>query len=270
MPIDVRTYGDDGPPVFVLHGGPGAPGHMAPVARALSDRFRVFEPLQRRADDRPLTVARHVADLHEAIHLHSPGTRPALVGASWGAMLAMAYAAAHPESAGPVVLIGSGTYETRARARLLEILAERITPAVQEQLDRTAREHADPDEALRAQGRLYSTIYNVDPLDTDDENLPLDARGHHETDADWARLRESGVYPAAFASITSPVLMLHGAYDPHPGALIRDSLLPFVPQLEYHEWPNAGHDLWLELSVRDDFFAVLGDWLTLHLPAAAV
>ena len=28
-----------GPEVVVLHGGPGAPGHMAPVAKALADSF---------------------------------------------------------------------------------------------------------------------------------------------------------------------------------------------------------------------------------------
>lgn len=264
MPITVRTYGNAGPPVFVLHGGPGAQGSVAPVARALAGDFTVFEPLQRRAGHEPLTVARHIADLHEVIRLHAPGARPALVGASWGAMLAMAYAAEHPETAGSIVLIGTGTYEAKARDRFREILAERMTPAFREQLEQAARDHPNPDDALRAQGRLFATIYNVDPLAPDDESVPLDARGHLETDADWSRLRAEGVYPGAFATITSPVLMLHGGYDPHPGALIRDSLLPFVPQLEYHEWPNAGHDLWLERHIRDDFFAVLRAWLLEH------
>jgi hypothetical protein len=29
--------------------------------------------------------------------------------------------------------------------------------------------------------------------------------------------------------------MLHGADDPHPGAITRDDLRPFLPQLEYVE-----------------------------------
>ena len=61
----VRTYGTSGPPVVVLHGGPGTPGGMAPVARGLADSFRVLEPFQRGSGGEPLTVARHVADLHE-------------------------------------------------------------------------------------------------------------------------------------------------------------------------------------------------------------
>ena len=35
--LEVRRYGDEGPAVVLLHGGPGAPGHMAPVARGLSE-----------------------------------------------------------------------------------------------------------------------------------------------------------------------------------------------------------------------------------------
>jgi pimeloyl-ACP methyl ester carboxylesterase len=75
------------------------------------------------------------------------------------------------------------------------------------------------------------------------------------------RLQEEGVYPAAFAAIETPVLMLHGAADPHPGEMIRASLEPFLPQLEYHEWAPCGHYPWLERAVRDEFFAVMGDWL---------
>jgi len=29
--------------------------------------------------------------------------------------------------------------------------------------------------------------------------------------------------------------MLHGAYDPHPGRMIRDTLARVMPQLEYRE-----------------------------------
>ena len=43
----IREYGSAGPMVVLLHGGPGAPGYMAPVARELADSFRVLEPLQR-------------------------------------------------------------------------------------------------------------------------------------------------------------------------------------------------------------------------------
>ena len=53
----------------------------------------------------PLTVARHVADLHDVVLAVCDGQSPALVGESWGAMLALAYAAEHPRDVGPIVLV---------------------------------------------------------------------------------------------------------------------------------------------------------------------
>ena len=58
--------------------------------------------------------------------------------------------------------------------------------------------------------------------------------------------------------------MLHGAYDPHPGAMIRDSLTPYMPQLEYREWEMCGHMPWLERAARRDFFRAPRDWLDAH------
>jgi hypothetical protein len=57
------------------------------------------------------------------------------------------------------------------------------------------------------------------------------------------------------------VLMLHGAYDPHPGLMIRTSLQPYMPKLEYREWADCGHKPWLEKAVREEFFTVLREWL---------
>jgi pimeloyl-ACP methyl ester carboxylesterase len=75
------------------------------------------------------------------------------------------------------------------------------------------------------------------------------------------RLQEEGAYPAAFAAIETPVLMLHGAADPHPGRMIRESLAPHLPQLEYREWERCGHYPWLERAVRHEFLDVLRAWL---------
>src|SRR5438093_9638509 len=82
-PIQVREYGRSGSPVVLVHGGPGVPGSMAAIARRLADSFRVLEPLQRGGGSGPLTVARHVADLHETIETLRGDARPALVGHSW-------------------------------------------------------------------------------------------------------------------------------------------------------------------------------------------
>jgi pimeloyl-ACP methyl ester carboxylesterase len=261
--IIARNYGTAGPLVIVLHGGPGVAGHMAPVARGLADAYRVLEPFQRPSGE-PLTVARHVADLHELV-ASCPFARPALVGSSWGAMLALAYAAAHPAAAGPLVLIGCGTFDPVARARIGAICEERMDDGLRRRLGFLEEEFPDPDERLDAMGDLILPLYCYDPVTRDLEGERCDARAHRETWEDMVRLQGEGVYPAAFAAIHSPVLMLHGAFDPHPGRMIRTSLEPYLPQLEYREWERCGHYPWIEKAVRDEFFSVLRDWLARHL-----
>jgi pimeloyl-ACP methyl ester carboxylesterase len=75
------------------------------------------------------------------------------------------------------------------------------------------------------------------------------------------RLQEEGVYPAAFAAIRGPALMLHGSADPHPGRMILAGLKRYMPQLEYKEWERCGHFPWQEKAVREEFFAYLREWL---------
>src|SRR5271167_4510430 len=65
--MEVRSYGGLGPTVIAIHGGPGAPGFLGGLAVELADSFRVIEPFQRGSGAEALTVARHVADLHELI-----------------------------------------------------------------------------------------------------------------------------------------------------------------------------------------------------------
>ena len=261
-----REYGTSGPAVVVLHGGPGAPGYMAPVARRLADSFRVLEPLQRGSGAEPLTVARHVADLHELVASRCGDARPALVGHSWGAMLALAYSAAHPSEVASLALIGCGTFDPAAGERVREIRESRMDDALRQRMERLPLEFPDPDERLGVMADLILPLYSYELVSTDQELEGCDARAHHETWEDMLRLQEAGVYPAAFAAIDAPVIMLHGAEDPHPGQMIRASLEPHLPQLEYREWERCGHYPWLEKAVRDEFFAVLHEWLSRPSP----
>ncbi len=246
--------------MILLHGGPGAPGTMAPVARRLQDAFRVLEPFQRASGPEPLTVALHVADLREVVAALGPGARPALVGSSWGAMLALAFAAAHPEEAGPLVLVGCGTFDTDSRARMAATVKERTGPEILRRIE-AAGAISDPDARFEAEAGALLPVYCRDPVESEMECDSVDVRGNRETWADMLRLQGEGVYPAAFAAIRSPVLMLHGTFDPHPGPGIRASLQPHLPRLEYREWADCGHYPWAERAVREEFFTVLGDWL---------
>jgi len=255
--LKIRSYGTSGPQVIVVHGGPGACGSMAPIARALADSFRVLEPFQ---SGLATSVADHVADLHQVVESCSDSAAPALVGHSWGAMLSLAYAAAHPALVGPIVLVCSGTFDLPSREMLSANIAKRMNDDIRrrfEQVDQLS----DPNDRFRALGSLTMELYSYDLATNDQEIDESEPGSNSETWEDMVRLQGEGVYPAAFAGIKSPVLMLDGANDPHPGQMIRASLKPHIPQLEYREWRRCGHYPWLEKSTRDEFFSVLRNWL---------
>ncbi len=225
-----------------------------------------MEPLQRRADEteeRPLTVAQHVNDLAEV----APREPAVVVGWSWGAMLALSYASRHPARVRAVVLVGCGTYSLRGRSEYRRRMEERLGETGRDEMRRWSEARAltdDPAERDRLFGKmgdLASAAQMFDPVPECGEqgdHLAIDEAGHTETWADVLRLQAQGLEPARFASITCPVTMLHGAVDPHPGDVIRDTLLPTIPHLEYVELPKCGHSPWLERSAAEEFMQSLG------------
>ncbi len=101
-----------GPPVVLVHGGPGLWDYLGPVAALIERRARAFRYDQRACGrstgEGPHTIARHVADL-EALRDHWGLERFTVIGHSWGASLALHYALEHPERlAGMVYMSGTG------------------------------------------------------------------------------------------------------------------------------------------------------------------
>ena len=280
-----RRYGERGPWVVLIHGGPGAPGSLAPLARELARDHRVVEHLQPSWSEGGRSVADHLADLERCLAGLGASATPALVGHSWGAMLALCCAAevARPSAAraaageeareaslrltarplGPVVLVGSGTFDLESRAeqrRRREALPP--TPALAARIARLrARVAADPDDAgaFGELGSLLSELELVDPLPhaADFEVIRFDRRGNQSAWSDMLRLQEEGVYPARFARIRSKVTLIQGAQDTHPGRLIRASLESALPELDYVELERCGHYPWLERQAREPFLTAL-------------
>lgn len=257
----VREYGIGTEPVIALHGGPAAAGDVAPLARELGKQWHVLEPFQRGSGGCPLSVATHVQDLHDLIEERCSGGRPVLVGHSWGAMLALAYAAQHPTVSAGLILIGCGTFSVAARKAFEARLEARLTPRDRAYMADLKRTEASADRRLAAEGRLMMRVYGHDVEEVVEEIAAVDAAAHEQTWADMVRLQRDGTYPAAFAAISVPVLMLHGEQDPHPGRLISQDLRAYIPHLEYQELPRCGHSPWLERQAKRAFFDTLTAWL---------
>ena len=257
----VREYGVGVETVIAMHGGPAAAGDLAPLARTLGERWHVLEPHQRGSSDRPLTVATHVQDLDDLIRTRCGASQPILVGHSWGAMLALVYAAHHPQAPAALVLIGCGTFSQAARAEFEARRAARLTAAAHARLVQITQAETDPDRRLAERGRVMASVYGYEVDDGQNDLAVVDAVAHEQTWADMVRLINQGVYPATFAAITCPVLMLHGEADPHPGRLTSEDLRAHIPRLEYREFSKCGHSPWLERQARDVFFESINEWI---------
>jgi len=261
--LATREYGSGPLTLITVHGGPAAAGDLGPLARTLGNRWHVLEPFQRGSSRRPLTVAGHVQDLYDLVATRCGDRRPVLIGHSWGAMLALACAAAHPVSFAALVLIGCGTFSATARAELERRTQARLRPEDRNAMSRVGETEPDLDRRLAALGRLMTRVYacDLDAAAADEVVVTADARAHEESWADMLRLQRAGVYPEAFRSIRCPVLMLHGDCDPHPGPATRDDLRAYIPHLEYRELARCGHSPWLERQACDEFHRVLAEWL---------
>src|SRR5213596_3029419 len=111
----VRLYtrrAGEGPPVVVLHGGPGAHhDYLLPQYDHLTEGGRALLYYDQRGGGRS-PVARetlvgwheHVADL-EALRRHLGTDRLALLGYSWGALLAVLYALERPTQVERLALV---------------------------------------------------------------------------------------------------------------------------------------------------------------------
>jgi len=76
---NLRKYGNGPFTVAVIHGGPGAPGEMGPVARVPSPIRGTLEPLQRSA-----SIEGQLEEL-QTILITNGNLPVTLIGHSWGA-----------------------------------------------------------------------------------------------------------------------------------------------------------------------------------------
>lgn len=106
-----RHFGEPGRPVLiVLHGGPGADHRYLLGLQALADDYQVVFYDQRGTGLSPrvpagsISVQTFIDDLDAFVQAFGRGRPVHLLGHSWGAMLASAYAGAHPGKVDKLIL----------------------------------------------------------------------------------------------------------------------------------------------------------------------
>ncbi|MDD5067705.1 MAG: alpha/beta hydrolase [bacterium] len=248
-----RKYG--GPPftVSVVHGGPGAAGEMAPVARELSQDHGILEPFQR-AD----SVKGQILELKEIL-LEAVGLPVILVGYSWGAWLSLLFAAEYPELVKKLILVSSGPFEARYADSIEETRYDRFTEEERIELNSLAGVLHDPaiedkNKILKQFGALISKADAYAAIKEEPENLEFRFDIYKSVWREAAELRRSGGLLKAAAQVRCPVTAIHGDHDPHPAAGVEEPLSRTLKDFQFILLEKCGHKPWIEQEARDEFY----------------
>jgi proline iminopeptidase len=236
----------DGPPVVVLHGGPGAHhDYLLPGFDRLATGRTLIYYDQRGGGrsavprDVPVGWREQVADL-EALRQLWGLEQLALVGYSWGGLLALLYALEHPDRVSHLALVSPAPCWRAARAEFESRFAARSAApriaAMRAELAASGLKDRDPEAYRRRLFELSVAGYFHDPGKVGDLT-PFRVTGRTQQDV-WESLGDFDLRPR-LGSLRVPAIVLHGDDDPIPAesaeTLARGLGAPF------HLLPDCGH-----------------------------
>ena len=256
-----------GPPVLILHGGPGLSDYTGSLAGELDDAFGVIRFQQRglapSTTSGPFDVDRHVADAIAVLDA-AGADRAYVIGHSWGGHLAMHLAARHQDRLlGLVVVDPLGAVPDGGEDDLGRILAERI-PA-----DRAARAQELDERAMAGEGTVQDALeglaivwpgYFSSPLKAPPmPPLDLSLEGYAETFASIHQHFEQHTLERGLPSLKIPAVFVLGAASPIPprhGVASAE----LIPGARHVIEDDCGHFVWLERpgSVRRALQGICG------------
>ena len=254
---NVRFYGDAPYRAAAVHGGPGAPGSVASVARGLAaSGFSAIEPLQTET-----SLRGQIDELADTIRPYAPLP---LVGHSWGAWLVYLTAAAYPDLVSKLILVSSGPFESHYAASIMSTRLSRLTQNRREQADIYMHKWKETDASLTAEewadfGALVESADTYAPLTggEGDDLVPCDGAVFLGVWDEADAMRRSGALLALASGIKCPVTAIHGDYDPHPYRGVKTPLAEALDDFRFILLEKCGHEPWRERYARDRFFQVL-------------
>jgi pimeloyl-ACP methyl ester carboxylesterase len=259
--IYVRKYGKPPYSVAVVHGGPGAPGSMAPVARELARHCGIIEHLESAT-----TIEGQVGELHESLKEH--GDLPAtLIGHSWGAWLSLIYAARHPAAVKKLILAGSGPFEELYAPKVTETRLSRMSEEERHQLHLLIGAIESPKRNKSALFSLYGTLlsktdgYDLLPPGDESYMVQFQENVYQEAWTEALHLRRTGGLMALAKQVRCPVVAIHGDYDPHPAEGVERPLREAVRDFRFILLEKCGHEPWKERAAKDRFYEIVREEL---------
>lgn len=252
---NLRMYGSQPYNIAVIHGGPGAPGEMVPVARELSSIKGVLEPLQT-AD----TLEGQVQEL-KAVLQNNADIPVILIGFSWGAILSFILAAQHPMLVKKLILIGSAPFEEEYAGTIMTTRIDRLSEqdriqvfSITESLNHTATK--DKNDLMEQIGDLMLKADAYDPILGETDIIECQYDVYQSVWEQASKLRKEGRLLELGKKIQCPVVAIHGDYDPHPYSGV-DSLSSIIKDFRLLLLEKCGHRPWIERNAREKFYSVL-------------
>ena len=253
----LRKYGEKPYSVAVLHGGPGAPGEVAPIAREIAKEVGILEPFQSAP-----SIDGQVEELE--VILNKNGQPPfTLIGYSWGAWLASIFAVRYPSLVKKLILVGSGPFEAKYAEEITEKRLSRLSSEARARFDDLNRklqqtDDDDQDDLLGQLGRLLSKADIFDPLpDNMSDVIEIQREVFQHVWPEAAQLRESGQLLEMTKEIKCPVVAIHGEYDPHPYQGVEKPLSRTIEKFRFLLLGSCGHTPWKEKMAVDKFYKLL-------------
>ncbi|WML68106.1 MAG: hypothetical protein METHP_01687 [Methanoregula sp. SKADARSKE-2] len=252
----VRKWGPGPYSIAVIHGGPGAPGEVAPVAREISSVTGVLEPFQTER-----TLEGQVQELRLALVEHGR-TPVALVGFSWGAFLSWMVASRHPELVKKLILISSPPFEDQYAASITRLRLNRLKSQDKAEAQSLLDQFGNPSSSDKDQmlARLGVLLTHADAFDA----VPGEGEGFHcQYDVfrgvwdEANELRRNRILLQMAKSIRCPVVAIHGDWDPHPGDGVNIPLSRELQDFRFVLLEKCGHRPWTERNAAENFFKAL-------------
>ena len=259
-----RTIGD-GPPIIVLHGGPDFDhNYLLPEMDRLADSFRLVYYDQRgrgrsagHVVPGEVSIGSEVEDL-DSVRRHFGLDSVAVLGHSWGAVLAMEYATRHPDRVSHLILVNTAPASAADNLVFREHLlrARRARDVKRMQALASSAQYQAGD--LEVEAEYYRVHYSValrqpEHIDqvvgrlrtyfTEESVLAARAIEQRLYDETWASDRFDLI--PRLQALDVPTLVVHGADDFVPTALA-GHIAEAIPRARLVVLQECGHFAYLE------------------------
>ncbi len=241
--------------IALLHGGPGAPESITPLAKVIAKKFSILEPIQS-----GYTSKAQVKELHEL--LTEDAELPViLIGWSWGAWLAYIFSSCHPGLVRKLILVSCPSFEGKYAGQMSRIRLARMSKDQKKKLRWLGQALRDPegenkDKIFARYGELFDRVDSYER-----QAVKAIHKGQFRIfKSIWQKasnLRRNGRLIEYGKNIKAPVSIIHGDYDPNPYQGVVYPLSEVIGDLKLYILEKYGHTPWEERYAKDAFYRLL-------------